>query len=161
MNQSHNNDISDKNCKLDTQNYPEWLAKFINVYEQLSIHNLHLVNTIYDEHVHFQDPIHEIKGIDSLNAYFGSLYQNLNYCHFNIQQVIQQNDQAAIYWEMRYQHKKMNNGNEVIIEGSSLLTSNNSKIIAHRDYLDLGAMIYEQLPLLGKLIHFIKKKAAN
>jgi hypothetical protein len=34
-----------------------------------------------------------------------------------------------------------------------------NKVIYHRDYLDLGSMLYEQLPFIGKLISWLKVKA--
>jgi hypothetical protein len=32
------------------------------------------------------------------------------------------------------------------------------KIIFHRDYFDAGAMLYEQIPLLGRVIKWVKQK---
>lgn len=159
MNAQHRN--SDINKTTNFDHYPDWLSRFITVYEQLATDNLELINTIYAEKIHFQDPMHELNGIDALHRYFDGLYKNLSYCNFKIQHVIHNAEQAAVYWEMTYQHKKLNKGKEVKINGSSHLVSDHHKIISHRDYLDLGAMLYEQLPVLGKLISWIKTRAAN
>lgn len=139
---------------------PLWLINFQKTYQTLSTDNLELLSTIYHQDVIFIDPIHELKGFDKLFEYFKNLYENLNFCEFVINNVIAQEDQAAIYWTMSYQHPKLNKGNVVIVMGSSHIKGYEDKVIYHRDYLDLGSMLYEQIPLFGKLIKFIKKKAA-
>jgi hypothetical protein len=140
---------------------PLWLSNFVKIYQTLSTDNLELLATIYHREVTFIDPIHELKGFDNLFQYFQDLYENLVSCDFVISNVIAQEDQAAIYWTMSYQHPKLNKGNVINVTGSSHIKGHEDKVIYHRDYLDLGSMLYEQLPVLGKLIKLIKNKAAN
>ncbi|AOW75517.1 transcriptional regulator [Colwellia sp. PAMC 20917] len=140
---------------------PFWLNNFVNVYQTLSTDNLDLLSKIYHRDVIFIDPIHELKGFDNLFEYFQNLYQNLSTCDFVITNIIAEKDQAAIYWTMSYQHPKLNKGKLINVIGHSHIKGYEDKVIYHRDYLDLGAMLYEQLPVLGKLIKLIKQKAAK
>jgi len=142
-------------------NEPDWLNEFTSVYQKLNTDNLALLNSIYHQEIIFIDPIHEITGLDELQQYFQGLYQNLESCQFIISEVISQPNQAAIYWKMTYQHPKLNKGSEVSVFGSSHLKAKEGKVIYHRDFLDLGSMLYEQLPVLGKVIRLIKSKAAK
>ena len=41
---------------------------------------------------------------------------------------------------------------------ASYLKTRNGKIYYHRDYFDMGAMVYEQLPLLGRIVRKIKQR---
>lgn len=140
---------------------PVWLSNFVNIYQTLATNNLNLLATIYHNDITFIDPIHHVEGFDNLYKYFNSLYQNLTTCEFVINNVILQGDEAAIYWAMTYQHSKFNKGELVTVFGSSFIQGKEDKVIYHRDYLDVGAMLYEQLPLLGRLIKWIKAKAAS
>lgn len=142
-------------------NQPVWLANFLSVYRQLNRENLSLLNDIYHRKVTFIDPIQQIEGITDLSQYFSHLYQNLLFCHFDIDEVLLHNNKAAIYWTMSYQHKKLNANNTVYVEGSSLIKMLDDKVIYHRDYVDLGAMLYEQIPLVGKVIKAIKTRASQ
>jgi len=155
-----NNELLDQ-AHLQCEPNPDWLNKFMSVYQTLSIDNLELLESIYDKDITFIDPIHQIQGLDALQQYFQGLYQNLSSCHFEIDNVISQPNQAAIYWQMTYQHPKLNKGQLVSVYGSSQLMAKDGKVIYHRDFLDLGSMLYEQLPLLGKIIQWIKKRAAQ
>jgi hypothetical protein len=140
---------------------PLWLTNFVSVYQVLSTTNLDLLGTIYHKEVTFIDPMHQVEGFDELFNYFENLYQNLTSCDFVIEKVICQGDEAAIYWQMSYQHAKLNKGEVVTVYGNSHLKGEQDKVIYHRDYLDLGAMLYEQLPIFGKLTKWIKTKAVN
>lgn len=154
-------DNNESTHDIGENQHPCWLSEFVSVYQHLSTDNLDLIDSIYDPDIHFVDPMHELHGRTQLLNYFEGLYQNLNYCRFIIDNVIQQENEAAIYWEMTYQHKTLNKGKMVTVRGSSHLKAHNGKIIYHRDYLDLGAMLYEQLPLVGQFIRWIKNKASK
>ncbi|MCI2285833.1 nuclear transport factor 2 family protein [Colwellia sp. MSW7] len=152
-----------KNKRFDNfpSDSPLWLTKFVRVYQKLSTTNLALLETIYHPHIIFIDPMHQVEGFEELYQYFENLYENLTLCEFVIDNVIAQDNEAAIYWTMSYQHNKLNNGELVTVLGTSHIKGEHDKVIYHRDYLDLGAMLYEQLPLFGKLTKWIKAKAAH
>jgi hypothetical protein len=138
-----------------------WLHNFVSVYEKLSINNLDLLNNIYHKDILFEDPIHKIEGVDNLHNYFNALYHNLISCDFVIEEVIVQDLSAALYWKMTYQHAKLNQGKTVTISGNSHIKAQDDKVIYHKDHFDLGAMIYEQLPVMGKLVRWVKARAAK
>ena len=141
--------------------YPAWLKKFIDIYDRLSTDNLELLSDLYHDDIEFRDPLHKIKGIEALNDYFNGLYQNLNHCQFSIHNVVFDEKQAAVYWAMNYQHPKLNGGEEILVEGSSFLKGHEDKVYYHRDYLDLGSMLYEHVPFLGAMVRWLKRKAVK
>lgn len=144
-----------------TDNWPLWLEKFVDIYQKLNTDNLTLLSSIYHDDITFMDPVHKVEGLVDLHKYFEGLYTNLSHCDFVIHDVIFNDKHAAIYWEMTYKHAKLNRGEEVAVSGTSRITGVNDKVIFHRDYLDLGVMLYEQLPVIGRVIKWIKTKAAS
>ncbi len=153
--------MENKTLEHTLQEAPLWLNNFVTVYQKLTKDNLKLLATIYHEKVTFIDPLHTVEGFEHLYQYFQNLYQNLSTCEFIIEKVIWQDSQASLFWTMTYQHPKLNKGRTVTVVGTSHIKGVEDKVIYHRDYLDLGAMLYEQLPILGKLTKWIKTKAAN
>ncbi|MBA6390987.1 nuclear transport factor 2 family protein [Colwellia sp. BRX10-3] len=138
-----------------------WLVKFIDTYQKLSTDNLQLLADVYHQDIIFIDPMHQLAGFEQLKNYFNKLYQKLSYCEFKIEQVIAQDSEAAIYWQMSFQHPRLNSGEIVTVQGSSHLKGDGDKVIYHRDYLDLGAMLYEQLPFFGRVIRWLKNRAVT
>lgn len=136
------------------------LEKFCSIYQDLNKDNLLQLKEVYDQNVVFIDALHEVNGVDALIGYFEHLYQNMDYCHFHIKQIIEQKGQACIVWEMQYAHHKIKKGQRIVVDGVSHLQFS-EKIDRHRDYLDLGQMLYEHLPLIGPIIKTIKRRASQ
>lgn len=136
------------------------ITDFCKIYQDLNKDNLALLGEVYSNDIEFTDPIHRIQGLDALNAYFANLYENMAQCTFKIEHIVEQSGQACITWQMVYRHHKINKGAPVSVNGCSHLQFSD-KIDMHRDYLDLGEMLYEQLPVLGSVIKKIKQRAGQ
>ncbi|CAM3779709.1 MULTISPECIES: nuclear transport factor 2 family protein [Pseudoalteromonas] len=135
--------------------------KFIEVYQSLNKDNLCLLNQIYHQDITFKDPLHQVTGLTELTNYFSGLYSNLSYCQFTISDAISTDDKAFVYWTMQYVHPKLNGAQQISVEGHSHLQFVDEKIISHRDYFDVGALLYRHVPLLGSVINYIDKRAAQ
>ncbi|MDR6962877.1 nuclear transport factor 2 family protein [Shewanella putrefaciens] len=133
---------------------------FIQLYQALNKDNLHLLERVYDDKIIFADPMHQIIGLPALTQYFAKLYKNVQHIQFDIKEVQQNNSQAALFWQMQYSHPKLNKGETIFVDGMSQLRFN-EKIFFHRDYFDLGQMLYEHLPCMGGLIRLLKDRAAK
>lgn len=136
------------------------IKDFSNLYQNLNKDNLSRLREVYSDNIVFTDPIQQVNGIDALCDYFEHLYQNMAHCNFHINQIIEQDGEACVIWRMEYAHKKINNGQSISVDGTSYLKFS-EKIDSHRDYLDLGQMLYENLPLIGPVIKIIKKRASQ
>ena len=136
------------------------LAVFCREYQRLSADNLSVLREIYALHVQFQDPSHALAGIDDLVRYFENLFSNVTSCQFEIEQVMEQEGEAFVRWQMRFAHPKLNGGAEICVPGVSQLRFS-EQIDFHRDYFDLGAMLYEHIPLMGALVKTIKRRLSQ
>ncbi|GIU05418.1 nuclear transport factor 2 family protein [Shewanella glacialipiscicola] len=133
---------------------------FIELYQALNKNNLHLLGQVYGDDIIFTDPMHQISGLESLTQYFAKLYENVQHIQFEIKEVQQSDGQASLFWQMQYRHPKLNKGQLIRVDGMSQLKFND-KIYFHRDYFDLGQMLYEQVPFVGGLIRLLKTRAAK
>ncbi len=137
---------------------PLALQNFIDTYQTLGTDNLQPLQAIYSDEVIFRDALHETHGLPALLAYFESLYTHLLYCRFVINAVQHDEHSAFLNWTMRYAHRRLAGQKEIVVEGVTHLKFTD-KVTYHRDYADMGQMLYEHLPLLGSAIRFIKKRA--
>ena len=133
------------------------LTNFCSVYQGLNTGNLNQLNDIYSSDIEFVDAVETIQGLEALTTYFEHLYANMKYCRFLIDNVIEQEGQACLIWRMEYAHNKINAGKMITVDGSSHLKFTD-KVYFHRDYVDMGQMLYEHLPLVGRIIKGIKNK---
>jgi len=129
------------------------IAKFFNEFGK---DNIDLADSFYAEDIHFQDPIVDIKGLQPLKDYYAGLYKNVISIRFEFHDVITQGDHQVGIWTMYLRAKNLNGGKEVMVKGNSHVIYKNGKAIYHRDYFDMGAFIYEHIPVVGAIIRKIK-----
>ncbi len=135
------------------------LDDFLAVYQQLTADNLDLLDTVYSMDIEFCDPAHEIRGLDALRRYFAELYRNADSVGFSFSRRHLIDDEAYLSWCMNFRHPKLARGRTIEVDGMSYLQFDEAgKVRYHRDYFDLGAMLYEHLPLLGSLVKTIKRR---
>lgn len=160
--------VSQTLVSQDTE-YSDDTCLFINIYQSLNKDNLATLTQLYHAQIQFIDPLHQLNGIDNFKQYLAHLYKNILNIHFDIKEVIEQNQQSCVFWTMSFTSKKLNKTEPILVNGMSLLkyqyalqgkdknqVNTENKIIYHRDYYDLGEMIYEYIPVLGHGIKFIK-----
>ncbi|MBD1401827.1 nuclear transport factor 2 family protein [Pelobacter sp. M08fum] len=135
------------------------LEQFFNTYQRLNRDNLDLLGGIYSDDIRFSDPAHSLKGLPALRDYFAELYANVEQIRFDFSAPRISNDQVFVQWVMRLRHPRLNRGGEIEVPGISCLHfAENGLVDDHRDYFDLGLLLYEQLPLLGPLVRAVKRR---
>ncbi|OOE88016.1 MULTISPECIES: nuclear transport factor 2 family protein [Salinivibrio] len=134
------------------------VSQFVTTYQALNKDNLSSLATIYHPKIVFVDPAHEITGLEAFIQYFSLLYENVTDCQFHIHTTAVDGDDAFVTWTMMLSHPKLDGGKTRQVQGCSHLRFYDGKIIRHRDYFDLGEMLYEALPVIGRLLKHIKTR---
>ncbi len=135
------------------------MENFLQMYKELSYDNLHLLEGVYSSDIRFVDPAHEINGLGQLTEYFAALYQNVEAITFNFRDIVQQDRACYLQWDMTFSHKNLARGRSIVVSGTTFLRlDDQGKVCYHRDYFDLGAMLYEHIPILGSIVTTIKRR---
>ena len=116
------------------------------------------MRSLYDDTVVFRDPANVITGIDRLVEHTLKLYDALESCHFNYIDEVVGEDRAAIRWVMTFVHPRLNGGKPVHVRGMTYIRWQGQNIVEHEHAFDVGAMFYENVPLLGRLIRGLRKR---
>ena len=138
------------------------MDNFLDTYRKLSHETLHLLDTIYDHEIHFIDPVHEIKGLSPLKNYFSRLYENIDRIDFLFLNPVRVGNEGYVHWEMRYAHPKIGRGRDITVPGASFVTfAKDDKVRYHRDFFDLGSMVYQHLPVLGTIVKTVNRRIGS
>jgi len=138
-------------------NSADYLAQRVKeAYQAIGSENIADVESLYTTDIYFEDPSHAIQGKPSLMRYFSNQFKNLDKCSFKFHSTIANETDIFMTWTMFLNHPKLRGGETIRVEGTSYLRTRHGKIYYHRDYFDMGAMLYEHLPLIGRIIQRIK-----
>lgn len=132
---------------------------FLETYTRLQADNLHLLAEIYSPDIHFTDPAHELRGLQQLEEYFRNLYANITHIQFEFFHPHRVEDEGYVQWRMAFSHPRLHKGKHINVHGATFLQfAKNNKVYIHRDYFDLGAMLYQHLPILGPAVKMINRR---
>lgn len=133
-----------------------------SAFNDLDKDTMHLLDDFYAEDVVFADPLGEISGLDDLRAYYEAMYRNVQRIRFDFTGEVAEGDTHVVVWTMTVEAKGLNRGRPVSIEGNSVIRfGEDDKVVYHRDYFDLGAMVYEHVPVVRFLVKKVKQKLAH
>lgn len=139
----------------------EFLREYARRFAALDKDNLHRLGELYSDDIAFTDPLHEIHGLSALHRYFAQLYANVSDLAFEFHAFDQVREgKGYLRWTMTYRHPRLKQGEPVVVQGCSHLLWTDSKVFQHRDFFDAGALLYEHLPVMGRMIRWLKGRLA-
>ncbi len=138
-------DIQPTNTHLD----PVFdIAHFKKMYQTFDNNTVSKLPQLYSPSVKFKDPIHELEGLEPLSRYFSNFCKPETHCQFYFINEIVTSYQAFFQWKMHYSHPKLSAGEKLMLNGGTMIKFG-SHIVYHEDFYDMGAMIYQHLPVIG------------
>ncbi len=133
------------------------IKNFVENMNSISCDNVsEVLEKTYTDEIEFIDPVKDIHGIGELTNYFSGLYKSVDHCHFTIKDYISNDKQHSIEWEMKLKHRKLAKNKEITLLGASFIHFRDNKVCYHRDYYDLGALVYERIPILGSAVRAVR-----
>lgn len=137
------------------------IARSIAFFEGLSRDRLDRVDAFYAPDVRFEDPMVALEGRDALRAYYGHIYRNDPELRWEFPAAIgdPSSRSRALAWVMHMRVDGLNGGRPIAVPGMSRLEFDADDLCAyHRDYFDMGALVYENVPVLRSVVGFVKRK---
>lgn len=118
------------------------------------------VRAIYAPDAYFKDPFNEVRGVEPIERIFAHMFDQVDAPHFTLDETLVDGDQAFLTWVFHY--RRHGSAAEMTIRGASHLRFDPAGlVVSHRDYWDAAEELYEKLPLLGAVIRWLKRRAAN
>lgn len=135
------------------------LKHFTQLFNTLCAGDMAELGDVYSNDVQFTDPFSTVQGIDELVEYFTGAYANVMSCYFDFGEPVISGENVCIPWVMHLKHKRIRKGKPVRVDGISQLVIRKDRVVSHRDYFDAGQLLYENLPVMGGVIRWIRSQA--
>lgn len=133
--------------------------RIVQVFETLTPESVETLGTLYASTARFKDPFNDVRGLTDIQRIFRHMFVSLNQPRFVITGRIVQGQQCFLTWEFRFDFKRFKpNQPQCILGGSHLVWDEDGLITLHRDYWDAAEELYEKLPLIGGLMHWLKAR---
>ncbi len=136
------------------------LARLVDYWQTLTPATVDAISTIYTEDAYFRDPFNEVTGLEKIRHIFADMFVRLDAPIFTITETIEEPHGALLIWDFTFRIKTLKPEMNRRIHGTSHIRfAPDGRVQYHRDYWDAAGELYEQLPLVGALMRFLKKRA--
>ena len=137
------------------------IDQLIRAYEGLSPESVESLSDIYASDAYFKDPFNEVRGVDRILEIFHDMYRRIEQPRFVVHQWSGSAQDGFLVWDMRFVSRQMRGGPDQLIRGvTHIRFSDDGKVTYHRDYWDTGEELYVKLPVIGRLIAWLRRKLA-
>lgn len=132
-------------------------ASIEEFFNRLSADTMDCLDEFYHPRIVFEDPVGRHQGLASLRAYYAHLYREVQSIRFDFPLMVEEGDTVIARWRMFLSAKGIKRGQMIEVDGYSEVRFQDGLVIYHRDSFDMGAFLYEHLPLLGWVLRWLKK----
>ena len=130
-------------------------------FETLTPQGVAGMGEFYAPDSYFKDPFNAVHGLPAIQQIFQHMFVALDKPRFVVTGQVVQGSECFLTWDFEF-HFKGRTGPLQTIRGSSHLKFDAAgRVNYHRDYWDAAEELYEKLPVLGSLMRWLKKRAAQ
>ena len=138
------------------------VERIVHWFETLSPGSLDDLGAVYTDDARFKDPFNEVHGVPAIRDIFRHMYRSLDEPHFVVTGRLVDSEQCFLVWEFRFRFRRFDTATlQTVRGGSHLVLAEDGRIRAHRDYWDAAEELYEKLPVLGRLMRWLRHRAAS
>jgi steroid Delta-isomerase len=137
------------------------LNRLVNYFQALSPATVADMSRVYTEDAYFRDPFNEVTGIEPIKNIFGEMFVRLHEPRFVITEKIAQENSAILIWDFDFRIKSLKPNLARRIHGlSHVRFAADGRVNYHRDYWDAAGELYEQFPVIGSVMRWLKRRNA-
>ena len=135
------------------------VARVCAFWENLSPATLASLASVYHDDTLFSDPFNNLHGAAALHTLLTRMFERLHEPRFVIVEVAPQEHGAFLVWDFHYRLHDWQPTRTRLIHGvSHVRFGADGRVVSHRDYWDAASQVYEQLPLLGGVLRWLKHR---
>ena len=107
--------------------------------------------------VHFADPFHDVTGVSAMRDVFAAMYDKTGPVDFFVSAISEEGQEAFLVW--RFSGRLF--GRSWDLPGASHVRFDDAGlVIEHVDYWDSGRHFLARLPVIGRLLRLVYRRAA-
>ncbi len=152
--------IDELDCDPSSLSYRTAVEQVVKWYEQLSPETLAQLDAVYSPSARFKDPFNDVRGVHAIRKVFVHMFARLDAPRFVVTRRVVDGAHAMLVWDFTFRFR--GESQERCIHGATHLQFGpDGRILLHRDYWDAAEELYEKLPVLGSLMRWLKRRAAQ
>ena len=148
----------DQNSAQEPEPVAALARRYADAYEALSPETIADLCALVAPDVRFRDPFSDFSGRERLGAVFRHMFAGLSQPAFVVRDIACSGRVAYLRWDFSFAYR----GRDYRVEGMSEVHFRDDGLVAaHLDHWDSGSQVYLHVPLLGRIIAFLRRRLAG
>lgn len=148
-------------AKADENTKAAALRNLVNFWHTLTPQTISQLASVYAEDATFQDPFNSVRGIPAITHIFSDMFIRCINPKFVITETLMEDNRALLVWDFSFALVSLKPNLTRKIHGTSLVRfSADGRVESHRDYWDAAGQLYEQLPVIGAVMRWLRSRMA-
>ncbi len=136
------------------------LDQTIAAFESLTPASVADLGRIYAPDARFIDPFNDVQGLAQVQAIFRHMFETLEQPRFTITGSVVEQEQCFLLWNFHFRFRSFRRDVAQTIAGTSHLHFDAQGLIdLHHDYWDAAHGLYQQMPVIGALLRWLRRRA--
>jgi ketosteroid isomerase-like protein len=130
-------------------------------FEAIRPADLDRIPEIYADDARFRDPFNDVRGVAAIGRIYARMFEELDEVRFVVRDSLVDEGGAMLTWDMGFRVRRWRPASVRSIHGATHLRfAADGRISYHRDYWDAANELYAQLPIVGPLMRYLKRRLA-
>jgi steroid delta-isomerase len=135
------------------------LARYARYFQSLTPDALgERFDEVFSEDVHFRDPFNDVRGREAARQVFRHMFEHTAMVRFDVLECVQQGEVGYLRWRFHFRLRGDRRDREPVEGVSRVVLAADGRVSEHLDYWDAAGGLYAQLPLLGALMRWLRKR---
>ncbi len=131
------------------------LERLLAWYGALSPQTLEQIGAFYRADARFKDPFNEVSGVARIRRVFEHMFETTQSPRFIVRDVLAGGDRAFVTWDFDFGL----GGKRYMIHGATRFEFDRvGLVLEHRDYWDAAEELWQQLPVLGGAVRWLRAR---
>lgn len=141
-----------------TLHCPDSLTAVAELYNHFHPSRLDRLGDIYGPGVIFEDPLRTANGLDQIAEIFAQRFRRFEGISIVVLDAHGDDRTGFLAWTMRYNHRA---GERTVHGSSHCRFANDGRIREQRDCWDATGALFGDMPVVGRVLDFLKKRSAK
>lgn len=118
------------------------------------------LDTVFVENARFRDPFNDVEGIAGIRAVFEHMYAQCAVARFEVLETIGEGSVGYLRWRFHFRLQRDRADRRPVEGVSRVMFAADERVREHIDYWDAAGELYEQFPVVGALMRWLRGRLA-
>jgi len=136
------------------------IERYGEFFANLEVDDLDRLDIVFVENARFRDPFNDLTGLGQIRAVFEHMFAHCAEARFEVLEAMGGEPVGYIRWRFHFRLVRDRAPRRPVEGVSRIVFAEDGRVREHIDYWDAAGELYEQFPVIGGLMRWLKARLA-